>query len=133
MNSEDLSKLIIEDLKIDYFSIEPDWRKQPLVYYKWSRMLAESQYELSKAKIKLNSIEASLSHDIRINYEKYDLKTHPTETAIRNIISLNEDYIEASRKYAMSTVNTELLRSAVKALEHKKSALEYLNRKPDLY
>jgi hypothetical protein len=133
MNSEDLSKLINEDLKIDHFSIETDWRKQALIYYKWSKLLAESQCELNEVKANLNYIEASLSDDIRKNYKKYDLRTHPTETAIRNIVFLNKDYIEASRKQFNLTVKTDLLNSAVRALEHKKSALEYLNYKPEFY
>ena len=78
MNIEELSKLINKDLEIDHFSIEADWRKQAAIYYKWSRRLVESLYELNEAKTKLTYIEASLSNDIRANYKKYDLRSQPT-------------------------------------------------------
>ena len=133
MNSEELSKLINEDLKIDYFSIESEWRKQPLIYYKWSKLFAESRYELNKARENRDGIEAALYVDVKINHEKYNYKNQPTETAIRSIIIQDKNYIEARDKLFNLTVMTELLSSAVRALEHKKSALEYFNQKPELY
>lgn len=133
MNSEELSKLINDDLKIDNFCIEADWRKQALIYYKWSRLLAESRYELNKAKENRDCIEAALYVDVKTNHEKYNYKSQPTETAIRSIIIQDQNYIDARDKHFSLTIKTELISSAVKALEHKKSALEYLNRIPELY
>lgn len=133
MNIEELNKQINTDLEIDHFSIEADWRKQPLIYFKWSKLLAQYKHLLNEAKTKLTQIESALYVDIRINYEKYNYKNSPTETAIRSIIVQDQDYIETRDKHANLTLMTELLSSAVKALEHKKSALEYLNQKPEYY
>lgn len=133
MNSEELSKLINDDLKIDHFSIETDWRKQALIYYKWSKLLAEARYELNKAREYRDCIEAALYVDVKTNHEKYNYKSQPTETAIRSIIIQDQNYIDARDKHIDLTIKTELLSSAVRALEHKKSALEYLNQKPEFY
>ena len=132
MNSEELSKLINQDLMFDHFSIEADWRKQALNYYKWSKLLAESRYELNKARENRDCIEAALYVDVKINHEKYNYKGQPTETAIRSIIIQDKNYIDARDKLLDLTVKTELISSAVRALEHKKSALEYFNRILDL-
>jgi hypothetical protein len=133
MNFEELSKLINDDLIIDNFSIEADWRKQAVNYYKWSKLLAETRYQLNEAKAKLSHIESTLYVDVRVNYDKYNYKNNPTEAAIRSIIVQDNDYMEARDKIAVLTVKAELLSSAVKALEHKKSALDYLNYRPEMY
>lgn len=133
MNNEELSKLINEDLKIDHSSIKTELEKQASTYYKWSKLLAESRYELNEAKAKLHYIEAFLYVDVRINYGKYNYKNQPTETGIRSIIIQDKNYIDARHKQVDLAIKTDLLSSAVKALEHKKSALEYLNLIPELY
>ncbi len=128
MNKEDLNKSINEDLKIDHSLIKAEWEKLPLIYYKWSKLFIEAQYESNEARAKLSYIEAVLSNDIRINHDKYELKNSPTETAIKNIIIQNKDYIEARRNHSNLLFSKELLNSVLKSLEYKKSALENLNQ-----
>jgi len=129
MNHEELRKLINEDLKIDFSSLETEWQKQALIYYKWSELWTEARHELNELKIKLSNIEAALYVDIKVNYANYNYKSAPTESAIKSIVIQDKDYIDTRAKIASLTVKTELLSSAVRALEHKKSALENINTK----
>ena len=129
MNHEELSKVINEDLKIDFSSLETEWEKQALIYYKWSELWTEARYELNELKIKLSNIEAALYVDIKVNYANYNYKSAPTESAIKSIVIQDKDYIDTRTKIASLTVKTELLSSAVRALEHKKCALENVTMK----
>jgi hypothetical protein len=128
MNHEELSELINEDLKISISSLETEWGKQALNYYKWSELLAESQRKKMEARIKLNDIEAKLDLDVRNNPKKYNLD-RLTETVIKNIIITSSGYVEANLRYLDLAKNYDLLHAAVRALEHKRSALEYLKLK----
>lgn len=129
MNHEELSKLINEDLKIDLSSLETEWEKQALIYYKWSDLWTGARYELNELKTRLNNIEAALYIDIKVNYANYNYKSAPTEAAIKSIVMQDKDYIDTRTKIASLTVKTELLGSAVRALEHKKCALQNINMK----
>jgi len=128
MNNEELSKLINEDLKIDISSLETEWENQALNYYKWSELLAESQRKKMEAKIRLNAIEAKLDFDVRNNPQEYNLN-RLTETVIKNTITTLSGYVEANLRYLDLVKNNDLLHAAVRALEHKISALENLKLK----
>jgi hypothetical protein len=128
MNNEELSELINEDLKINISSPETEWEKYALTYNKWSELFIESNFEKNEAKAKFIYVEAFLSNDVRANYEKHNSGNKPTEAAIKNKVVVLEEYIKARRCYADLEKNTELLNSAVKALEYKKTALENLNK-----
>lgn len=57
--------------------------------------------------------------------EKYNLY-RLTEAVIKNIIITSSGYVEANLRYLDLVKNNDLLNAAVRALEHKKSALENL-------
>lgn len=125
MNTADFNELN-EDLKIDRASIEKERVKLAIIFFKWSKLFVESQNNSNEAKAKLTYIQAFLSDDIRTNYDNYNLESRPTETAIRNMVVQNKDYIKARCNHATLQLRTEFLSLAVKAFEFKKSALEKL-------
>lgn len=112
------------DLKIDQSSIDEEWKKFPLIFFKWSQRYIECKYASNEALKQLDSIVAFLSHDVRSNRNKYKLTYGPTETAVKNIVVLDKKYSEAKLNYDNIMFRAELLTSALRALEHKKSTLE---------
>lgn len=125
MNDEEVKQMIKDDLEIDISSLEKEWVKQASNYYKWYELYAESQSKKSKAKITLEKIEANIDLDVRENPKKYKLDKI-TEAAVRNVIINSPGYVEANLRYIELIKNNDLLHAVVRALEHKKSALEHL-------
>lgn len=128
MDYQEISKLIYEDLNISISSLEVEWEKQASNYYKWSELLAEAQRRKMNAKMQLDNIEAKIDLDIRSNPAKFNLGKS-TEAAIRNIIINSEGYMTDHQQYLNLVKKNDLLQAAVRALEHKKSALENLQAK----
>jgi hypothetical protein len=125
MNNEELIKLVNGDLKINISSLETEWEKQALNYFKWSELFAESQRKKMEAKLTLDSIESKIDLDVRSNPKKYNLD-RITEAAVKNLIINSQGYVTANLKYLDLVKENDLLHAAVKALEQKKSALEHL-------
>jgi len=116
-----------EDLKIDQSSIDEEWKKFPVIFFKWSQRYIECKNIANEALIQLNFIEGFVGHDVRCDRNKYKLPCGPTETAVKNIVVLDKNYNEAKLNYENIMVRVELLSSALKALEHKISTLENLS------
>ena len=110
---------------LDKNRLDEEWTQQPRLYAQYATKLADARAEHERAKASRDVVEAELDRDIRLNPEKYDL-TKVTEGSIQSTITLQKahrkvvgDVIEASH-----TVDT--LDAYVRALDHRKKALEKL-------
>lgn len=110
---------------IDENVLDVELLEQPSLMAKYSRMLAEAQRDKDLAKESLDLMKAEIDLDIRDNPEKYKL-AKITEAAITNCILMEEDYQAALKDLHEATYQVNVMHGVIKAIEHRKSALENL-------
>lgn len=116
-----------EDLKIDKYSLDEEWLKQPSLYLEWAEQVVEAQSNRDRKKEQLDVVKAELDIDIRSNPEKYGI-SKITEGAIQNIILTEGSCRDANDNYLKSVETVRMLEIARESLEHKKKALESLTQ-----
>lgn len=111
-----------KDVQIDLNRLETEWHKQASLFYKYSKMLADSDYELTEQKDHLDFVYAKLDGQYREELAGGKV----TEAMIKNNITTNEKYVKAQAKLRDLKYQHNIINAAVKSLEHKKKALENL-------
>lgn len=116
------------DVQIDLNQLHLEWQKQPALYEQWSSAHCDAIAERDTFKIKCDIKHSVLSTDIRNNYEKYGLDKKPTEAQVEALIVSNPEYQKMQYDLAKMNKEVNLLQAARTALEHKKRALESLEK-----
>lgn len=116
-----------EDVSIDGDALDQEWLNQPSLMMKYCRIVAEANKRVDETKEMLDVVRAGLDKDIRRHPEHYDVDK-VTEAGISSIIIVQESYTEAMGEYLQVKYEAEMAKAAVRALEHKKDALENLVR-----
>jgi len=116
-----------QDLFIEPDSLDTEWLAQPGLVIKYARLCAQSEKELDEAKEKLDLVKATLDNAIRKNPDAYKLDKI-TETVVQNTILMQEDYKEAMELFLQAKYDTKVIQGAMRATDHRKSALENLVR-----
>ena len=116
-----------DDISIDEQALDVEWLDHPRRMMKYCEMAATTRRQMDLAKEELDAISARVGRSIRSDPEKYDLPK-VTESALQSAILLDEEYQEASRAYIDAKYENDVAFSAVRAFEHRKSALENLVR-----
>lgn len=112
-----------QDLAIDPMLLDEEWLKQPGLFMKYSVLAAEAQKRRDQAKEKLDVVRAELDHKIRIEPEKYGLDKS-TDKAVEATIPTQQEYRDASRELVDASFEVNIVQSAVRAFDHRRSALE---------
>ena len=112
-----------QDLAIDPYCLDEEWLKQPGLYMKYSFMAAEAQKRRDQLKERLEVIKAELDRDIRENPIKFKLE-NVKEASIAATILLQPKYEKGVNDLTEANYELNMLQSAVRALDHKRSALE---------
>lgn len=118
-----------EDLKIDPDALDVECLRQPQLFMEYAEAASEARRDMDFAKEELEVGRASLNNDIRRNPSEYlgeGIKV--TEAVIVGAIIVNKKYQDLLKKHLEAKHNYDLLSSAVKAFEQRKSSLEYLIR-----
>lgn len=118
--SDDYNK----DLKIDFHSLDENWRNQSSNYMEWSQKWVNAVTKRDRAKEGLDVVKAELDREIR-NREH---KTKLTEAALNAMIITHENYRTAFELLTEANETVNLLASAKTAFEHRKKALECLTQ-----
>jgi hypothetical protein len=116
-----------DDISIDKYNLEDEWKRQPYVIYRWAALLAEAEKQVEVIKNRLELERSNLDAKVRTNPSEYGFKdSKVTETAIARALSSNEglmktqnELIEARRRYGV-------INAAYQAINHKRPALENL-------
>lgn len=116
-----------DEMNIDCTALDVEWLGQPRLMMKYGRLLAEARRALDDAKEFLDYTRAQLDNKIRQDPESYDL-TKATDTAVAAAILLQEEYKEASGTFIQAKFDVELLSTATRAVDGRKTALENLVR-----
>jgi hypothetical protein len=111
-----------KDLMVDADILDLLWLKQPQLHWKYSEASAEANDLVRKKKNDLEVLYARLDQEIRISLEGEGKKT--TADSVKAAILCDERHIKAVIEYNDALYRADLCGSAVKAVEHKKSALQ---------
>ena len=114
-----------KDLKIDVDALDVEWADQPGLMIKYTEISAEARMELDEAKENLGVVKATIDLAIRSNPEKFGI-VKITESAIQSAITLNKDFSEANSRCLKAAYELEMAQGAVRAMDQRKQALEYL-------
>ena len=113
-----------KDLGIDPYCLDEDWLHQPGLYMKYSSMAADAQKRRDQLKERLEVIKAELDKKIRLAPSDYVTVEKVTETSIASTILVQPEYRIATDELIQANYELNMLQSAVRALDHKRSALE---------
>jgi hypothetical protein len=110
---------------IDPDKLDEEWIKQPRLFHKYAKRLADAKDAFARAKSLLEVVMADAAKDIRDNPSKYGI-TKVTEGAVEVRVLLHKKVEEARDKMHAAKHRVDVFEAAVSALEHKKRALENL-------
>ncbi len=116
-----------KEIRIDETALDVEWLEQPKLFMRYARYAAETQKMLDLAKTNLDLVKAELDKAVRENPDKFGIGKL-TETVVLNTILSLPEYKEANEKYINAKYEAEIAKSAVRAFEQRKEALENLVR-----
>lgn len=111
-----------KDLMIDPDILDILWVRHPNIYMKYSEAAALANDLVRKKKNDLEVIDARIDQELRIAGEGKTTKM--TADAVKAAITADDRHINALIEYNDALYKAELCGSAVKAMEHKKTALQ---------
>lgn len=114
-----------DDLTIDRFALDDAWVLQPTLFQVSADRASEDERDKDRAKANLELIEAELDTKIRKNPAQYGVDK-PTEASVKATIPQQPEYKKALKEYIDARYVYDVSNNLVKALDHKKAALEYL-------
>lgn len=112
------------DVNINSDELDIEWIKQPSLFMRYQEELVMREKIKTKAKENIEIIEAELDKEIRSLMTENKVKV--TESLIKAEITRNEKRKKAVDDCIEKTYNYNIINGAVKALDHKKKALEKL-------
>lgn len=117
-----------KDMHIDETALDVEWLEQPNLMMKYGRLESELDYKLSTVKEELDLVKSDLDLDIRTNPEKYNVTVKITEAVVNNTIIKQDVYQKAYHAFLEVTKELSDAKVAVRAVSHRKDALENLVR-----
>ena len=111
---------------IDITRLDEEWVKQPKITFKYCKEYERVKIELEEVQTDLDVIAAQIIKVIRKNPKRFGLPVPTTETAINKTVITKSKYKETLKKVRDKQYKLGLLRATVKALDHRKAALERL-------
>jgi hypothetical protein len=111
--------------EIDIMRLDQEWIRQPKYFHEFATQEADAQKEMDEAKSALDLVRADVDKAVRLNPESFGI-AKVTENAIQSAILQAKEYQEANQDLIEAKHKVALLGAAVKALDHRKKALENL-------
>ena len=109
------------DVKIEQDALDLEWLKHPHLYVDYAIATAKANDLVRKKKNDLEIIDAKIDKEVRESMEG-----KVTENAVKAKVIEDERHLKALIEYNDSLYQAELCASAVKAMDHKKAALQAL-------
>ena len=116
-----------EDIKIDPNALDVAWLNQAALMKRYGKHQADTRKEMDDMKEAVDIQRAKLDIRIRTDPESFDIQK-VTESIVQSTILLQEEYQMASEIYADARYENEVAITVVRAIEHRKTALENLVR-----
>jgi hypothetical protein len=115
------------DIAIDETALDVEWVDHPRRMLLYCSNVAEAHKEMDLAKERLDFVKATLDQEIR-SMQSGPIGPKQTEASINALIIVHPQYVDASRDYIERKYDHEIAVGAVRAFEHRKTALENLVR-----
>lgn len=112
---------------IDRYRLERDWEVQADFVKEWGDEKAEAEYKVNVLEAKLKLVSAQLSAEIRKNPGRYDIQKI-TEPLVESTILLQRKYRRTLSRLNKARRDLNYAKGALKALDHKRDALENLQK-----
>ena len=113
-----------QDISINKHELDREWVAQADLMWKYAKAEADAEYEMDRAKERLELVKADLDKRVRLLLTGGDKK--PTETVIASAVLIHEECKEASSAHLQAKHTYNVLRAAVKAITQRKDSLENL-------
>jgi hypothetical protein len=105
--------------------LDEEWVEQPKLYFKYAQKLAFANEREDEAKAELNVERAEVEIVVRNNPTKYKIEK-VTEALVTAVVTGHPRVQRAMEAYIKAKRRAAILDAAVKALDHRKKALENL-------
>jgi len=115
------------DTEVDRFNLDEDLEKQYNLYLSYSELSVKAIKNRDKIKQQMELVQAELDIEIRKNPTEFGLKDKPTESGIKSAIIASVKYEKAFDEYLNACEECNVYGGVLRALEHKKKALEKLS------
>jgi len=112
-----------EDIDIDHYALEEEWRKQPTLVDKYFTLHADAVYDRDKAKARYDLTLAEVEKDVRAYPNKYEMDK-VTEAAVKAAVTTSETVKKAYQGYLEAKKQVMVLAGAKEGILTKKYALE---------
>lgn len=112
-------------VEIDQNALDEEWVEQPKMYHLWATKLAKAKAKVAAKKAALDLAEAESRRRIRKNPAKYGVPKL-TDATLKAAATLHPHYQAALAEYNSARYKQDVYEAAVKALEHRKAALQDL-------
>ena len=113
-----------EDISINKHELDREWVEQANLMWKYAKAEADAEYEMDRAKERLELVKADLDKRMRLLLTGGDKK--PTESVIASAVLLHDECKDASSGYLQAKHTYNVFRAAVKAIAQRKDSLENL-------
>ena len=114
-----------QDRNIDKYALDDEWRMQPKLYFKWAEMSAKASLLVDRVKDALEVRKAQIDKAVRANPREFGIEK-VTNEALNNVAILDAEYRKLTEELIKLRYEENMFEAAVKAMEHKKQALENL-------
>ena len=121
-----------KDVAIDPDLLEEEWLMQPALYLKYSELKRQAIEDQRDTKAKLELWQAQKSLNIRSDPSEYGLVKATNDSVNETILCLmadknsGEDGFKRQAEYNEATYRLDVFSNVLRALDHKKKALEML-------
>jgi hypothetical protein len=123
---------IAEDKQIDIYNLHIEDQKQPSLVEKWCSRHAEAKKKKRELERQVEIVFAQKALQIRLDPEEFNLDKKPTETAIKLLVHIDEDYCKIFDDYLQAKYEVDVMDTAVKTIYDKRLSIDgeiklYLN------
>ncbi len=114
-------------IEINPEALDVEWVKQAALFGHYCEMQAVARDKVDRLKEKMEVLDAGLGLKIRSNPASFGLEKI-TEASVQAVILLSKEHQDLAEQQAQARYDLEIMQSAVRSLDQKKSALENLVR-----
>lgn len=132
MNLNEVKKELAEeglsykrDMSIDPNALDVEWCEQANLLMRYCEAVAVEKANVGALEERKAVVSAEVAQNMRLNPREYGLEKM-TEAAIPSLLTQDERIQSVNQDLAKARFRLEILQGAVRSIEHRKSALEYM-------
>jgi len=111
-----------EEIRINKYQLDDECERQPSLYHRYSRQLADAKKVADKAEDQLKFMLATTESDLRAGAANAGVKI--TDAGVKAELELSAEVITAREELREANGRVYILQAAVNALEHRRSSLD---------